>query len=182
MSTHTPLRIPVADLLRRPGAVRAVSVAAPVAGLTSPGAEIPADRPVAVDVTLERVPDGIVVRGTVRGHWSAVCSRCLGPVEGDVAVHVDELFEPHPLAGETYLLDVDVVDLEALVRDALVLELPAAPLCRDDCAGLCASCGVDRNTASCECRTEDLDPRWAALRSLDLETSKEPRWPSRSAR
>ncbi|HWS47003.1 MAG TPA: DUF177 domain-containing protein, partial [Acidimicrobiia bacterium] len=83
-------------------------------------------------------------------------------------VHVDELFEPAPLEGETYALDDDVVDLEPLVRDALVLELPAVPLCRDDCRGLCPSCGIDRNAATCDCAADDIDPRWAPLRSLDL--------------
>jgi uncharacterized protein len=55
-----------------------------------------------------------------------------------------------------------------MVRDALLLDLPAKPLCRDDCAGLCATCGIDRNHGSCDCHTEELDPRWAALRSLEL--------------
>jgi uncharacterized protein len=109
-----------------------------------------------------------VVRGTVSAEWTAPCSRCLAPVTGTISVHVDELFEPHPLAGETYELEIDVIDLEPLVRDALLLELPAVPLCRDDCAGLCPSCGIDRNVAKCDCVTTELDPRWAALRSLDL--------------
>lgn len=168
MPTTTPLRIPVADLLKRPGASRPVDVSATLADLHGPGAEIDADRPVEVDGSLERVSDGIVVRGTVRAHWRAACSRCLTPVEGDIDVHVDELFERHPLAGETYQLDDDVVDLEPLVRDALLLELPAKPVCRDDCAGLCPDCGADRNVTSCDCKTEELDPRWAALRSLEL--------------
>jgi len=168
MATETPFRIPVADLLKRPGAARAVDLAAPLADLRGQGAEVPGERPIHVDATLERVSDGIVVRGAVETHWQAACSRCLTPVEGDVSVHVDELFENHPLAGETYLLDRDVIDLEPLVRDALLLELPGIPLCRPECAGLCAECGADRNVASCDCRTVELDPRWAALRSLDL--------------
>ena len=166
--TATPFRIPVADLLKRPGAAREFSVAAPLPELRNAGAEIPDSTPVEIDGTLERVSEGIVVRGTVHARWQAACSRCLAPVEGELDVHVDELFEPHPLAGETYQLDVDVVDLEPLLRDALLLELPAAPLCRPDCAGLCPTCGIDRNVASCDCTTEELDPRWAALRSLDL--------------
>jgi uncharacterized protein len=168
LATTSPFRISVADLLRRPGAQAAVQVVAPLAGLGGPGAEIDADAPVGVDVTLERVSEGIVVRGTVRARWHAACSRCLVPLGGDVAVHVDELFERHPLAGETYLLDDDVIDAEPLVRDAVVLELPIAPVCRPDCAGLCASCGADRNVAPCDCGTVEPDPRWAALRSLDL--------------
>jgi uncharacterized protein len=168
MATSNPFRIPVADLLKRHGAARPERVSAPLADLHGPGAEVPTDRPVELDLTLERVSEGIVVRGTVEAHWQAACSRCLAPVEGEVSVHVDELFENHPLAGETYLLDHDVIDLEPLVRDALLLELPTAPVCREDCAGLCPECGADRNVASCDCRTEELDPRWAALRSLDL--------------
>jgi uncharacterized protein len=167
-STHTPFRIPVADLLRRPGASRAVATAGPLPGLASPGAEVPEGMPVTVDVTLERVSEGIVVRGTVAAHWQAACSRCLAPVEGDAAVHVDELFEREPLEGETYQLDADVLDLEPLARDALVLELPAVPICRAECQGLCPACGVDRNTTECDCTSDELDPRWAALRSLDL--------------
>jgi uncharacterized protein len=168
MPTSTPFRIPVADLLKRPGASRAEHVQAPLADLQGPGAEVPGDVPIEADVTLERVSEGIVVRGTVTARWEAACSRCLAPVHGEVSVHVDELFERHPLAGETYQLDDDVVDLEPLVRDALLLDLPATPLCRTDCAGLCPDCGIDRNFATCDCGTVELDPRWAALRSLDL--------------
>jgi uncharacterized protein len=168
MPTERRLQIPVADLLRRPGAVRAVEVAAAVPDLRLGATEVPADRPVVVDARLERVGDGIVVRGEVRAAWRAPCARCLRPVEGELVVHVDELYEHDPLEGETYRLDVDTLDLEPLVRDALLLELPAAPLCRDDCAGLCPTCGIDRNEATCACATDDPDPRWAALRSLDL--------------
>jgi len=168
MALPHPFRIPVADLLRRSGSSRALQLEAPVAGLAGPGAEIAADVPVALDLTLERVSEGIVVRGMVRAHWAAACSRCLAPVGGEIAVHVDELYEPHPLAGETYALEIDIIDLEPMIRDALLLEVPAKPLCRDDCAGLCPSCGIDRNVAGCECGTTELDPRWAALRSLDL--------------
>jgi uncharacterized protein len=168
MPTATPFRIPVADLLHRPGASRPLEVRAPLADLRGPGAEVPPDEAVEVEATLERISEGIVVRGTVRAHWRAQCSRCLADVDGDIATHVDELFEPHPLAGETYLLDVDVIDLEPLVRDALLLELPPAPVCNDECAGLCATCGIDRNTGTCDCHEEELDPRWAALRSLDI--------------
>jgi len=168
MSTTTPLRIPVADLLRRPGSSRAIAVEAPVEGLAGPGAEVPATAPVRVDVTLEQVSEGIVVRGTVAARWSGSCSRCLAPVEAEVRVHVDELYEASPLEGETYLLADDTVDLEPLVRDALVLELPAAPVCRDDCKGICPSCGADRNTTTCDCVESEPDPRWAALRALDL--------------
>jgi len=170
MSTTTSaFRIPVANLLRRPGASRTVQVEGVLADVRGPGSEVTTDRPITVDVVLERVSEGIVVRGAIAAPWDAACSRCLVPVGGDLAVKVGELYERQPLEGETYLLsDDDIVDLEPLIRDALLLELPAVPLCRPECRGLCANCGVDHNVETCDCDTAVPDPRWAALRSLDL--------------
>ncbi|MGO9873376.1 MAG: YceD family protein [Acidimicrobiia bacterium] len=167
-STSTMLRIPLAAALRHPGNARQVASTVELDGLSGVAAEISAGTPVAIDVQLERVPEGIVVRGTLSTAWVSACSRCLEPVGGEISVHVDELFELVPLDGETYQLDEDVIDLEPMVRDALLLELPLAPLCDPDCAGLCATCGVNRNLTACECVTTEIDPRWAALRSLEL--------------
>src|SRR4051812_20823647 len=167
-STSTTLRIPLAAALRHPGNARPVVSEVELSGLAGVAAEIEAGSPVAIDLLLERVPEGIVVRGTLSATWNAACSRCLEPVTGEISVHVDELFETHPLEGETYQLDEDVIDLEPMVRDALLLELPLAPLCAADCAGLCATCGVNRNLTRCDCVTQEIDPRWAALRSLEL--------------
>ena len=169
MSTTSAFRIPVANLLRRPGASRTVQLDGALSDVRGPGAQVTAGRPIAVDLTLERVSEGMVVRGTITAPWDAACSRCLAPVGGDLAVQVGELYERQPLEGETYLLsDDDVVDLEPLIRDALLLELPAVPLCRPECRGLCSNCGVDHNLETCDCDTTVPDPRWAALRSLDL--------------
>jgi len=167
-STSTTLRIPLAAALRHPGNARSVLAAVELDGLCGVAAQIPPGTPVGIDVHLARVPEGIVVRGSLSATWTAGCSRCLDPVAGEISVHVDELFEPTPLEGETYQLDEDVIDLEPMVRDALLLELPLAPLCDPDCAGLCATCGANRNLTRCACVTTDIDPRWAALRSLEL--------------
>jgi uncharacterized protein len=167
MPTSNPLRLPVADLLRRAGAAREFSVSAQATGAANGVAEVAAGAEVRVEGTLEHVADGIVVRGWVHAPWQAVCRRCLRPITGEASVHVDELFEPAPLEGETYPLSDDTLDLRPLVRDALVLELPIAPLCAEDCAGICPHCGADRNESPCSCRTDEPDPRWAALRSLE---------------
>lgn len=167
MTDSNPLCIPITDLLRRIGAQRAVRLHAPAGRLGAGAATVAGDTPVDVDVVLERLAEGVVVRGRIEAPWTAECSRCLNPAHGTVRLHVDELFEPRPVPGETYLLGPESIDLEPLVRDAVVLELPPAPLCRDDCAGLCPSCGADRNQVDCDCTFDDTDPRWAALRSLE---------------
>jgi uncharacterized protein len=167
-SISTTLRIPLAAALRHPGNARPVTTAVTLGGLSSATAEITPETPVDLDLLLERIPEGIVVRGELTTTWTAACSRCLEPVGGDVTVHVDELFETSPLEGETYRLDDEVIDLEPMVRDALLLDLPLIPLCRPDCAGLCPSCGANHNVAQCDCSTDEPDPRWAALRSLEI--------------
>jgi uncharacterized protein len=163
-----PFRVNVADLLHRPGSRRTVHLVAPLAGLSVSGSAIADETPIAVDVLLERVPEGIVVRGTARAAWIASCSRCLRAIGGEVAVEMQELYEHDPLEGETYPLEHDTIDLALAVRDALLLELPVAPACREDCAGLCPTCGRDRNDDPCSCVQDTTDPRWAALSQLDL--------------
>src|SRR5687767_14985358 len=98
----TTLRVDVADLLTHPAARRPVSLRVPLAGLEGSAARIAADEPVELDLVLERVPDGIVVRGTVKARWRAECSSCLRELEHFVELPVNELFEPDPLEGDTY--------------------------------------------------------------------------------
>ena len=56
-----------------------------------------------------------------------------------------------------------------MVREYVLLDLPEAPLCKDDCAGICPNCGIDRNSATCDCGAVTADPRWAALENLTLD-------------
>ena len=130
---------------------------------------MPDDEPIRVDGTLEHIADGVVVRATrARTVDAPPCSRCLQPVSGElIAVHVDELFEPAPLEGETYQLDDDVLDLLAAGARRAPARAAARRRCAEDCAGSVPTCGADRNTTPCDCAVDDLDPRWAALRSLE---------------
>lgn len=134
----------------------------PGASITS--ARVPDGAEVAVDAVLE-VASGrsILVTGTVTARWEGECRRCLGTACGVLVTAVRELYEDEPDPEETYKLSGDQLDLEPLVRDAVLLELPQAPLCSEACAGLCPECGVNRNEGTCSCVTEPTDPRWAAL-------------------
>jgi uncharacterized protein len=109
------------------------------------------------------------------------CARCLEPAAASVEVTWCELYErgdgPAAAAGDDsdrHFLQGDLLDLEPAFRDAVVLALPLAPLCRPDCAGLCAECGVrlaDAGPGHDHDRT--LDPRWARLDQLDLGTGRQ---------
>jgi uncharacterized protein len=127
---------------------------------------VPAGAEAAVEVTLVPFDGGIDVEGTVTAPWIGTCRRCADPVSGTLEVAVHERYAEDPLSSmsddDLYPMDDDTLDLAPLVRDALVLELPMAPLCRPDCAGLCPVCGVDRNAGDCGC-VVPRDPRWANL-------------------
>ncbi len=116
------------------------------------------------DVTLRAFDGGIAASGTVRAPWVGVCRRCATAVGGDLVIGVTERFAPDasPDDDELYPISDDTIDLGPLVRDAIVLELPSAPLCRPDCRGLCPHCGADRNEGECDC-VAPTDPRWANL-------------------
>lgn len=160
-----PFVLPVADLHHRPGARRQEVLAAPLLGvaLGRMGVEVPSDSEVGLDVVLEAVTDGILATGSVWAPFRAECRRCLAAVYETARAEFRELFEPRATEGETWPLRHEEIDLEPLVREALLLELPLAPLCREDCRGLCPTCGADLNEGACLCAPEDRDPRWAAL-------------------
>lgn len=165
MTASIGMRVAVADLMKRPGASRSVVVDEAIDGLGVGGTAV-AGSPVHLELHIERILEGLVVRGIVSADWTGECARCLCPIGGRLTLGVDELFETEPVEGETYRLDHDTIDLEPLTRDALGLELPVVPLCRADCAGICPECGADRNETRCDCATDDRDDRWAALDDL----------------
>ena len=121
------------------------------------------------DLKLESVVEGILVSGTLTGAMTFRCARCLEDFSGEFDVRVRELFaHEQPKDGDEYPITEGTIDLEPCVRDALVLSMPFSPLCKDDCLGLCSRCGGNRNQNECSCGPE-VDPRWAALGSLNLE-------------
>ena len=120
----------------------------------------------------------IDVTGSIEAPLEIDCTRCLTPVEHDLKIefHVDfvgkELF---PDSKETHLessdLDTDVIegnelDLTEVVREQILLNLPEQVLCREDCKGICPTCGTDLNKTQCNCGENEIDPRWAALKDL----------------
>jgi uncharacterized protein len=124
---------------------------------------------VRVKLRLESFSGGIRVRGPVEAPWHGACRRCSAPVLGVADVAVNERFVEDPDTSDelSYPIEHGFIDLATLVHDAILLDLPLAPLCRPDCAGLCPQCGVDRNEASCDCQAP-RDPRWATLDGLQF--------------
>lgn len=146
---------------------------------------IAAGTEVTLDLRLESVVEGVLVTGSVAAPSGGYCVRCLDPVTQQIEAQVTELFAyPDSATEETtesdeisHIVD-DMLDLEPVVRDALVLSLPHAPVCTEDCPGLCAECGEKWAELDPGHGHEKIDPRWAALvdklDDLSGETSDEP--------
>ncbi len=152
-----PWMVPVATLRRTPGASRRELRVGRIGRLEVADTVVGEDSEARADVVLCSLDSGIEVSGTVAATWQGHCRRCLVEVEGPVETEVRELYrqrrrrETPDEDEETYPLDSEMLDLRPLVRDALLLELPLAPLCREDCAGLCVDCGANLNEGPCAC-------------------------------
>ena len=189
LDPRAPLVLDTRELGRRPGSQREKSLSAPApAELGIEILGVPEGSPVEVDLRLEAVMEGVLVTGTVTAALAGECARCLDPIEDRISVDFQELFvyddeadrdHDGPQDGDTEDDDVnrlegDLLDLEPLLRDAVVLALPFQPLCREDCPGLCAECGA-RLADDPEHRHEaPVDPRWAALEDLVAARRDEP--------
>jgi uncharacterized protein len=171
----SPWVVSVRELGRSPGSMRSVTRTVP--GPAEParlGLEtiyVDAGEPVELDLRLESVTEGVYVSGTVRADLVGECARCLDPLTDEVEVELGELFAyPDSVTDETTEADElprvvdEYLDLEQTIRDAVVLALPMAPLCRPDCPGLCPGCGEKWADLPADHGHETLDPRWAALR------------------
>lgn len=143
----------------------------------------------AAEAELELVAERnhVFARGSLRGWMEVACSRCVGPVR----IPVDETLQVTFMRTEdapdldqdtevevneddldVYTYEDDVIDLEPLLREQLILALPYAPLCKEDCKGLCSRCGADLNETTCSCDRDTTDPRLAPLKNIKLAGSQ----------
>ena len=134
--------------------------------------------PVSVSGRVERSKGKVQVTGEVDTRVQVECDRCLKYVDlpaqtkfklDYVTPEAYEATAPAELTDNDLALSVfdgESIDLVVLVREQLLLTVPSRVLCNEACKGLCPICGADRNTADCKCATNEVDPRWEALREL----------------
>jgi uncharacterized protein len=180
LDPRSPLVLHTRELPRRPGVMRVVSRSVPAPeslGLELIG--VPAGATLDLDLRMESVTEGVLVSGTVTGPVEGECGRCLGSISDTLVVSIQELYAyEHSTTDETTdedevgRLQGDLINLEPAVRDAVVLALPPNPRCREDCPGLCPTCGVPYDELPADHSHTQVDTRWAALAQFDRANLK----------
>jgi uncharacterized protein len=159
-----PLDLNVRDLVHRPGEMRERTIEVPAPEQFGAGAAtVKEGTNVSLDVRLEGLHEGILVSAGVDTLATGECVRCLDPVSIPVQVEFQELFAYSADEAFDFAVRDDHVDLEPVVRDAVVLALPFQPVCRPDCPGLDPETGEKLADNPERSPREVLDPRWAAL-------------------
>jgi len=178
LDPRAPLVVDTRDLPRRPGSMRTVTRTVPApADMRGVLIGVTPDSDLVLDLRLESVSEGVLVSGTIRVSLTGECARCLDPLTSELEVDIQQLFvypgneiDADDEDDEIGQLVDDYVDLEPALRDAVVLALPLAPVCRDDCPGLCPECGARLDDVGPQHRHDQADPRWAALRTHLIAT------------
>jgi uncharacterized protein len=137
--------------------------------------------PLNVDIEACRIEGRLLTVISVEANASVPCSRCLEPADIKIAGKLRYFFSlrPHENKTETaetseygeeelIILDSweDEIDLSPMIWEVLITSLPASALCSEDCRGLCPQCGVNLNKSSCNCKKDETDPRFDALRQF----------------
>jgi uncharacterized protein len=159
---HSPFLLDVGDLLTHPGEVRSVNFSAP---LEAAVALARVSGRVDVVGRLEGLTDGIYLVARAEVPVTLTCTRCLTDWEEDLVVEVRQLFGREP-DEDGYRLDQHWINTEGPVHDEVVLALPLSSVCRQDCKGICATCGADLNTAPCSGHEDADRSPFAVLRDL----------------
>jgi len=170
----SPYAVAVFDLMHRPGEMREKTLE--VVESVGYGNAVIGVKPgttVRVDARLESLHDGVLVSADVQGVAEGECVRCLVEVILPIEVEFQELFAYSFDEAFDYTVQEDHVDLEPVVRDAVVLSLPFQPVCQEDCLGLCSQCGVRLLDNPGHKHEAPVDPRWAALEGLSVSAESE---------
>ena len=173
LDRNSPLVFSTRDLGRSPGSMETLNEQVPApADVGNALIGIRGGSELDLDLRLEAVHEGILVSGTATAQIAGECGRCLDSIEYDYEADIQELFyyeESEEFEDDDdvdqYWVIGDLIDIDPVLRSAVVTALPFQPVCKEDCLGLCNECGINLNDEP-EHHHEILDPRWAALAQL----------------
>jgi uncharacterized protein len=174
MSVHSgPLVFDTHEMGRKPGAERTFTLSTPAPSEMGYDVyAVPEGSTIELELRLEAIMEGVLATGSFSARAVGECVRCLEPIDEAVVVGFQELYlydapsNPEEADEEDHVLEDELLDLEPVLRDAVVLALPQHPLCGPDCPGLCPECGARLADDPEHTHGEAIDPRWSTLSQL----------------
>ena len=141
------------------------------------------NQPASVTGRIRTSGSEVRVSGKIDARVEVDCDRCLKAVELPVTAQFglqyiteqeyesSDKAELSPEEMVVSIFDGVAIDVDEIVREQILLGVPDRTLCREDCKGICSTCGIDLNTATCNCQSSEIDPRWAALKKFQNGSS-----------
>ena len=162
--------IPVHELTRRPGHTTEQRLDLAIGTAMGQGAAtVESGQVLQLELRLESIHEGILATGEVVTTATALCSRCLEPLELKVEVDFQELFAYSLEQEDDFLIQDEKINLEQAITDVVVLSLPFKPVCSEDCLGLCSECGLNLSQDPNHVHEASIDSRWSELESFRKE-------------
>lgn len=168
------MTINISEILTNPSVEKHYDVNIDLSGIHFKGRTFPISGKEPFSLEVSRAGKTLQISGSTEVRVLIPCDRCLDDVEFTFPISIDEKIKIDGDSGgdtdkdEYYFIDGCILDVDKLISDEIVVALPTKVLCKEDCKGLCTVCGTNLNHGTCDCDTESLDPRMAAIKDIFL--------------
>lgn len=163
------MTIDVSDLLKEKSGVKQLNLVIEASNFYD-NEQIKFSNPVQLDGTLNLVGDILNFDGRIRTELELVCSRCNEKFNQSIDIPVFEKFSNEEkdinLFDDIVYFQGDNIDITEIIQNNIIMTLPIKRLCKEDCKGLCQSCGTNLNFFTCNCKKDEMDPRLSKLKDL----------------
>ncbi|HOQ36395.1 MAG TPA: DUF177 domain-containing protein [Acetivibrio sp.] len=162
------MKIDISNILKSDGASLDIELNEPLEESTIALGDFIVDRPVSFKGRLVNAGGVIKLDGHLVAEYRTNCSRCLKDIESIVRIDIQEDFieEDSNKTDEQYTYQGKYVELDKVIKDNIILNLPVRQICDDECKGFCPKCGVNLNKGKCECSDDETDPRMSILKDF----------------
>ena len=163
------MKVLFADLVSKKEGKKSIDATLEFSNIIYEGEEITFVEPVHVIGNIKAIEDTLVINACIKTKLELSCSRCLDSFIYPIDIDIEERFtnnEELQESEDVVFVNGDSIDINELVESAIVSTLPIKRLCKDDCKGLCHTCGKNLNTESCQCDNFDVDIRFEKLKEL----------------
>ncbi|MBV4418046.1 DUF177 domain-containing protein [Clostridium tyrobutyricum] len=125
--------------------------------------------PIMLLANLEKTDHMITLNGKVSGVLELTCSRCLKKFAHAINININERFTDKKIVDcdeDIFFINDGYIDITQIIENNIILALPIKRLCKENCKGLCPKCGTNLNDSTCNCKENDIDPRWEKLKDM----------------